>query len=353
HVVTHPKFHTGSVQLDGLSVDFATARTEFYQYPAALPTAEHSSVREDLYRRDFTVNAMAMQLNGEEPGRLLDPFGGSRDLIEGTIRVLHNLSFVEDPTRILRAVRFEARFGFLMDERTEELARHAIELEMLDRVSGQRIREELLQLFARPFPENGLRRMHALGVLAALEPAWSFTGPAPEFGRLEDALAWAAGEPEVVAHLIDTAHMRLLLSFADLSFEAACRLADRLRLRKKEAALACQIAGLREIRTVLEDDTLTISTTNERLRRLPVAACLLLLALSDNQLVWERVKEHLLVWRGLPPLLTGDDLHQLGIPRGPRYTRLMQALREAQLDGQITTAKEAREMVKQLEGGGG
>ncbi len=98
HVVTHPKFHTGKVELpDKRTVDFVTARTEFYQYPAALPTAEHSSVREDLYRRDFTINTMAMQLNGEEAGRLLDPFGGSRDLAEGTIRILHNLSFIEDP----------------------------------------------------------------------------------------------------------------------------------------------------------------------------------------------------------------------------------------------------------------
>ena len=176
--MTHPKFHTGKVELpDAPTVDFATARTEFYQYPAALPTAEHSSVREDLYRRDFTINAMAMQLNGEEAGRLLDPFGGSRDLAEGAIRILHNLSFIEDPTRILRAVRFEARFGFRMDERTEELARHAIEMEMLDRLSGERIREELLALFARPYPEIGLRRLDALGVLSALEPSLASERP--------------------------------------------------------------------------------------------------------------------------------------------------------------------------------
>ncbi|MHB9024415.1 MAG: CBS domain-containing protein [Armatimonadota bacterium] len=348
-VVTHPKFHTGSLQLtDGFTVDFATARTEFYQYPAALPTAEHSSVREDLYRRDFTINAMAMQLNGEEPGRLLDPFGGSRDLIEGTIRVLHNLSFVEDPTRILRAVRFETRFAFLMDERTEELARHAIEMEMLDRVSGQRIREELLQLFARPFPENGLRRLQALGVLSALEPAWTFSGPAPEFGRLEDALAWAAGEPEVASHLIDAAHVRLLLSMTHLPLESACRLAERLHLRKKEADIACQAAGLPELLPALADARLSISTVNERLRRLSVTACILVLALSDHPLVWERVKEHLHIWRNLPPLLTGDDLHALGIPRGPRYTRLMQALRAAQLDGRITTVEEARAFVLRM-----
>ncbi len=147
----HEKFHTGKVELpDGRHVDFATARTEYYQYPAALPTAEHSSVREDLYRRDFTINAMAMQLNGDEPGRLLDPFGGGRDLVEGIIRVLHNLSFVEDPTRMLRAVRFEARFGFRMAERTEELARHALQ-------DGP----------ARP----RLRRAHPRGVPSSFSPA--------------------------------------------------------------------------------------------------------------------------------------------------------------------------------------
>jgi len=349
HVVVHPKFHTGTVEFrDGRRVDFATARTEFYQYPAALPTAEHSSVREDLYRRDFTINAMAMQLNGDEPGRLLDPFGGGRDLAEGTIRILHNLSFVEDPTRILRAVRFEARFGFRMDERTEELARHAIEMELLDHVSGPRIREELLHVFQRPFPEVALRRLDNLGVLSALEPSWRFTGPAPEFGRLEDALAWAKTEPAVASHLIDTAHQRLLPVFVCMNEESAARLANRLRLRKKESILARLATGILTLLPIVDDPALKPSMLDARLLHLPAPAALLLLAFSESPRVWERVKEYLTVQHFVRPLLTGDELRLLGVPRGPQIARIMRALRQAQLDGQVTTREEAVALARRL-----
>lgn len=348
-VVTHEKFHTGKVEMpDGRHVDFATARTEFYQYPAALPTAEHSSVREDLYRRDFTINAMAMQLNGDEPGRLLDPFGGSRDLTEGLIRALHNLSFVEDPTRILRAVRFEARFGFRMDERTEELARHAIEMELLDRVSGERIRAEFLHLFARPYPEVGLRRMDELGVLISLEPTWSFTGPAPEYGRLEEALAWAETEPVVASHLLDRIHQRLLLIFDRLTADAADRLARRLRLRQKEAVLARRVPALWELPPLLVREGLRDSELDDLLHGLPVPLSLVLLAISEEDIVWERVKHYLLTWRFRAALVTGEDLKRLGVPRGPVYGRIMRTLRAARLDGLITTREEALDLAQRL-----
>ena len=120
----HEKFGTAVVVYgDGQRVDVVTARTEFYDAPAALPAVEHASIREDLYRRDFTVNAMAASLKAEDFGRLVDPFGGRRDLAAETVRVLHNLSFIEDPTRIFRAIRYENRYGFRMDEHTARLAR--------------------------------------------------------------------------------------------------------------------------------------------------------------------------------------------------------------------------------------
>lgn len=353
HVVTHPKFHTGKVELpDGRRIDFATARTEYYPYPAALPTAEHSSVREDLYRRDFTINAMAMQLNGEEPGRLLDPFGGNRDLAEGTIRVLHNLSFVEDPTRILRAVRFEARFGFHLDERTEALARNAIEMELLDRVSGERIRAEFMQLFARPYPEVGLRRLDALGVLSALEPGWQFAGPAPEFGRLEEALQWAGTEQAVASHLLDPPHQRMLMIFPRLDGEAAVRLARRLRLRQKELALAGAAPGLKTLLPLLARDELRVSELDRLLHALPVPLGILLLAQTDDEKVWERVRGYLVTWRLHSPLITGDDLKRLGLPRGPAYSRIMHALRTARLDGEVTTREEALAYARRLAAAG-
>src|SRR5439155_23589288 len=125
----HEKFGTAVVLYgEGERVDLVTARTEFYDAPAALPTVEHATIREDLFRRDFTINAMAASLKGADFGRLVDPFGGRGDLEARTVRVLHNLSFIEDPTRIFRAIRYEARYGFRMDEHTAGLARSCIEM---------------------------------------------------------------------------------------------------------------------------------------------------------------------------------------------------------------------------------
>src|SRR4029077_8693349 len=143
----HEKFGTAVVVYgDEQHVDVVTARTEFYDAPAALPTVEHASIRDDLFRRDFTINAMAASLKGDDFGRLVDPFDGRRDLETRTIRVLHNLSFVDDPTRIFRAIRYENRHGFHMDEHTLRLARACVEMGLVGDLSSARLRDELVLL---------------------------------------------------------------------------------------------------------------------------------------------------------------------------------------------------------------
>ena len=150
------------------SLDFVTARTEFYEHPTALPTVERSSIKQDLHRRDFTINTLAVRLTPDHWGELLDFYGGRKDLADGMIRVLHSLSFVEDPTRILRAARFEQRFAFRIEPRTEELIAGALDL--LDRVSAERVRHELELILAEAEPERALCRLGELNVLARLHP---------------------------------------------------------------------------------------------------------------------------------------------------------------------------------------
>ena len=189
-VRSHGRFGTAKLILEepresGLppALDFVTARTEFYPHPSALPQVERSSIKQDLYRRDFTINTMAISLDRARYGELLDFYGGERDLREGLIRILHSLSFVEDPTRMLRAVRFEQRLGFEIEERTEELLRSALDL--LGRVSGDRLRHELLQILREPAPE----RDHPQA-----------TGTAPLLQRLgQKARGRGAGERECLA----------------------------------------------------------------------------------------------------------------------------------------------------------
>ncbi|KUO50507.1 MAG: hypothetical protein APF76_07590 [Desulfitibacter sp. BRH_c19] len=162
-VTSHKKFGTAKWKLiNGVKIDLVTARREYYDYPAALPIVERSSLKEDLYRRDFTINAMAIKLNNLKYGVLIDHFHGYKDLQQGKIRILYNLSFVEDPTRILRAVRFEQRFGFAMDSQTLELAQNSVEL--IESVSNPRIAHELKILFKETNVINSIRRLNYLRV---------------------------------------------------------------------------------------------------------------------------------------------------------------------------------------------
>src|SRR5204862_7115785 len=170
-VRAHDKFGTAVVIYgEGERVDVVTARTEFYDAPAALPTVEHASIREDLFRRDFTINAMAISLKGADLGRLVDPFGGRRDLEAKTIRILHNLSFIDDPTRIFRAVRYENRYAFRMDDHTLRLARGCIEMGLVGALSGSRIGDELRAILSEGPADHSLLRLRELGADRAIHP---------------------------------------------------------------------------------------------------------------------------------------------------------------------------------------
>jgi tRNA nucleotidyltransferase (CCA-adding enzyme) len=171
-IVTYQKFKTAAIVMkDGFRLDVATARTEYYEYPAALPTVKAvGSIRYDLYRRDFTINTMAIRLNRKRFGELIDFFGGMRDIKEKKIRILHNLSFVDDPTRIFRAVKFEQRYDFKIEENTEHLIETAVSMDMFKRVHCQRIRDEIIGILSEPSPLKGLLRMNDLHELRFIHP---------------------------------------------------------------------------------------------------------------------------------------------------------------------------------------
>jgi len=171
--VEHPKFHTCSIFYRNgenkiIRIDLATARTEYYQEAAELPKVELSTIKKDLYRRDFSINAMAIKLNSESFGVLLDFFNCKKDLEKGIIRILHPLSFIEDPTRILRAIRFEQRFGFEIDSNTLTKLEDAVENEYLEKVTGMRIREEFEKILCEKEPLKAIKRMGNLKIISHL-----------------------------------------------------------------------------------------------------------------------------------------------------------------------------------------
>ena len=217
-----------------------SARTEYYTRPGALPTVERSSLRQDLFRRDFTINAMAACINPECFGAIADPFGGLRDLERGVVRVLHTLSFVEDPTRVLRAARFERRYGFAMDPATEDLARRAVEMGMLDEVSGARIREELLDILDEESSAAIFERLDDLGALCLLLPADV---------AATDALGHLAAAESSYRHLCSTFERqprRRVTLVASLALTATPEAAERwlrhIRLGREYAETVLDIA---------------------------------------------------------------------------------------------------------------
>ncbi|MBM4129172.1 MAG: CBS domain-containing protein, partial [Nitrospira sp.] len=190
-VRVHEKFGTAQVITDQIKLDVATARTEYYESPAALPIVETSSIKKDLYRRDFTINTLALKLNPRDFGLLIDFFGGQRDLREKTIRILHNLSFIEDPTRAFRAIRFSERFGFKISKHTENLMKSAIKMNLFEKLSGSRLYEELLLAFNETDPIRTLKRLSDSGLLKVMHPHLIFNEELEStLKAMHDTLSW-------------------------------------------------------------------------------------------------------------------------------------------------------------------
>jgi len=170
-VITHPQFGTSEIILsDGKRIDIATARIEHYEEPGSLPKVERSSLWLDLKRRDFTINALAMSLNEENFGEIIDLYGGLEDLTRKELRILHNLSFVEDPTRILRGIRLEARLGFTFEEKTFKLLKEAIENGFLNKIAKERLKDEIILILQESQPEKVLKRLEELNALSYIFP---------------------------------------------------------------------------------------------------------------------------------------------------------------------------------------
>jgi tRNA nucleotidyltransferase (CCA-adding enzyme) len=339
----HQAFLTAVVvDPDGLHVDVATARSEFYREPAALPEVATSALRQDLYRRDFTINTLALRLGPGEGTELIDYFGGRRDLAEGVIRVLHSLSFIDDPTRVLRAVRLEQRLGFAIAPETLHLVAVAVEEGVFSRLSGSRLREELVLLLDDPAVAlRGLDRLADLGVLSVLDPGLELGAALRERLRaVVGAYHWfrveGLGEPEV--HL----WRLLLVALAEgMPAERVDRLADRLMLAGAHRAIVVGAAGrLAAARRVLRRPRLAPHRVAETLADLPGEDLLLLLGI-EGELGRRRVRRYLTEQRRFRLAVRGGDLVAAGVPPGPAIGQALRRTRMARLDGEIGPEEEA------------
>jgi tRNA nucleotidyltransferase (CCA-adding enzyme) len=324
----HERFGTATVRADILHVDLATTRTERYPKPGALPEVEPAPIVEDLVRRDFTINAMAVALSGDELGHLLDPHGGLADLDARQIRILHDRSFVDDPTRLMRAVRYEARFGFAMDSDTEAIARDAIAAETLKTVSGVRIRDELLRLLAEVEVAAGVERLADLELDRALHPALRADAD------LVAGAALAAGE---------TGADRVLAALAALVQPAAWELQDwldGLQLARDQRDSVLRAARIAESLVAPLRRKPRHSVLYDLLVYEPPEALALALALGAPP---EPVLHFARDLREVQLEITGEELIAAGIPESPAIGRALAETLRQKLDGRVSGREEELE----------
>lgn len=340
-VRVHTAFLTAVVtDPEGFAIDVATARSEFYRAPAALPEVQTSALRQDLYRRDFTVNTLAIRLGPGGP-ELIDSFGGRRDLREGILRVLHSLSFLDDPTRALRAVRLALRLGFRIAPETLRLIEVAREEGAFDRLSGSRLRDELALLLGDPgLALDGVEQLAGLGLLAALHPSLSLTQEARE--RLRGArAAWDWYRLEGLDQPpVEPWRLLFLALVADLDGEEREALAGRLLLDGEDRRLVLGFpARLAEAREVLRRKEPAPHEVSEALGGLAGEELLLLLAEEDEAgRAW--VRRDLTELRRIALSIRGGDLVAAGVPPGPAVGQGLAAARRARLDGRIGPEEE-------------
>ncbi|MCA9791586.1 MAG: CBS domain-containing protein [Candidatus Eremiobacteraeota bacterium] len=329
---SHPRFGTCSViyqQGPFEKIDVASARSERYCRPAALPAVEGSTLKQDLYRRDFTINSLALSLDAEAFGELVDYFGGRRDLEAGLLRILHNLSFIDDPTRAFRAVRFETRLGFRLEPHSGHLLRAALKERIFDHLGPGRLIDELRLCLEEPEPIRVLERLEHHKLLKTVD---SGLGLDPKVrARLEAA-------PAILRRLtgsVDRWRVYLLLLLTRLKASAREAFADRYGLSLDPLRQAQGLVGK------LNGPNLKMAEFEQLVQKPSPTALSLIWCLAGQGRVQDRLSRYLDELLDLEPLLTGRQLLQLGYEPGPDFGRLLTAVRQAQLQGELATTEEA------------
>lgn len=345
----HQRFGTAVIVLpDGFKIDVATSRMESYEHPAALPLVEQGSIRNDLYRRDFTINAFAVKLNGQNAFRLIDFFGGQKDLKEKAIRILHNLSFVEDPTRAFRAVRFEQRFNFEIGKQTLSLLKNSILKNHFQRLSGGRVLNELVLMFKEKEPQRMIKRMASLGLLQFIHPSIRISNEDLSFiKRINEAVVWYdllyTGLP------VKTWVVYLLGIFRNLSATETGEACEKLGIQKHDAEIF--VKGRER---VFEAGKLLAArkepSQSEIYRALhPLAPELLLFLMAglQNEDARKNLSHYITHLSGTGIELSGKDLMNFGLPAGPLFREILDAVLYARLDGKVKSMEDEINFVKE------
>lgn len=331
----HAKFKTAVVTLPGgFKVDFAAARTEYYMTPAAAPEVEEASIRNDLFRRDFTINAMAVRLDGRQYGQLLDFFSGQKDINEKKIRALHSLSFVDDPSRAFRAIRFAVRFGFQIGDHTERLIKHAESLNLFGQIVGGRLFLELKYILDEQGYMKALCMMKKYNLLRFFSAGIQLDKiQTDRFSRLETLISWHNVQ---IGRHIELWRVRFAVLFSGLSFNLFKATVGKFAQSEKiSSRLISDYGGMQSILNGVKKLKSPLPSHIARICEGVPEEVLLAAGAVMGEAKQDIVKNFLTAYSDVKPLLHGSDLKALGVPEGPLFKTVLDRLKDARLDGLV------------------
>ena len=346
---SYEKFGTAVIIFpDGFKIDVASARLEYYKFPAALPIVETSSIKLDLFRRDFNINTLAIQLNPDKFSILIDFFSAQKDIKEKVIRVLHNLSFVEDPTRVFRALRFEQRFGFSIGKLTAGLIENAVKMDFFKRLSGRRVFTELRQILEEENPTPAIIRLQDYDLLRVIHPSITLDNDLISLlNSVKEVMAWHDLLFLEESYIKWAVYFMALIRHCDINTtrEICERLELAPRYRKyftKERFEAERILYLLQKKLPAENSALY-----ELLSGLRIEMILYMMVCAGSRKIKRAISHYVTKLRYVDITISGKDLMHLGLEPGPVYRSIMQEVLNAKLNGKLATRKDELEYVQQ------
>lgn len=347
---THEKFGTAVVIFpDGFKIDVASARMEYYKFPAALPVVEMSSIKLDLYRRDFTINTLAIQLNSHKFGMLIDFFSARRDLKEKIIRVLHNLSFVEDPTRVFRAIRFEQRFEFTIGKLTASLIANAISMDFFRELSGKRVFAELHLILKEENPVAAIRRLNDFDLLKVIHPSIKLdTDLSDTLNSAKKVLSWHD------LLFLEESYKKWIVYFLVLIRNCKPHISKEIcrhfELAPDDEKILCteRFGADRCVLWLEKNLPVSDSVLYRKLTGFKTELILFMMAIAKNKAVKKSISHFFTDLRRTKLSLKGRDLKKMGLQPGPVYRQVMEAVLDARLDGTLKSKKDEIEFARQL-----
>ncbi|MDD4923806.1 MAG: hypothetical protein PHF74_03080 [Dehalococcoidales bacterium] len=336
-ITVHKQFNTAKIELEGWNIDFATARSETYARPGALPEITPASLVEDLKRRDFTINAMAIGLSGKNYGTLYDPCNGKTDLQEGKIRILHDGSFIDDSTRIWRGLRYEQRLGFQIEAHTLELLKR--DIPMLDSVSGERISYEIDCIFKEQHPERVFARAYRLGVLNKLNALIKFDKPMEE---------WFARAREMSYPNAPSAVLYWLLLTYNLDIDNRERFISYLKLPKRISQAFRDCSAVKDRLELLSASGISNSEIYRLLTGYSPQAITANIIAGDVEESRAALNLYMEKLRGMKTIISGSDIMQMGVEQGPQLKKMLDAVLDARLNGEVISREDEIAIVKKM-----